>query len=79
MIANPRPDHYNGIVLDDEDRVIGFAPKGRADGTWHFVGVQVANASVFAPLARRRRRGDDRRNLSRARGGPAGRYSRRGE
>ncbi len=31
--------------------MIGFAPKGRADGTWHFVGVQVANASVFAPLA----------------------------
>ena len=50
VVPNPRPDHYNGIVLDDDDRITGFEPKGQADGTWHFVGVQVANASVFASL-----------------------------
>jgi NDP-sugar pyrophosphorylase family protein len=51
VIPNPAPDHYNGLVLDDEDRVRGRIPKGRATaGTWHFVGVQVVDAVAFASL-----------------------------
>jgi len=50
LVPNPAPDHYNGVVLDDEDRVVGIRPKGQAEGTWHFVGIQFANASVFAGL-----------------------------
>lgn len=50
LIPNPAPNHYNGILLDDQDRVVGFVPKGEAEGSWHFIGVQVVRASVFAPL-----------------------------
>jgi NDP-sugar pyrophosphorylase family protein len=51
VVPNPRPDHYNGLMLDDRDRVTGFVPKGQAAGSWHFIGVQIARASVFAPIA----------------------------
>ena len=50
VVANPRPDHYNGIVLDDRDRVTGFVPKGQAAGSWHFIGLQIVRASVFADI-----------------------------
>jgi mannose-1-phosphate guanylyltransferase len=51
VIRNPWPDRYNGIVLDDQDRVVGVVPRGpQAVGTWHFVGVQVAKRSVFSTL-----------------------------
>ncbi len=51
VVPNPAPDHYNGIVLDDGDAVAGFVPRGRAAGSWHFIGVQIARKSVFAGLA----------------------------
>jgi NDP-sugar pyrophosphorylase family protein len=50
VVPNPRPDHYNGIVLDDRDRVTGFAPRGQAGGSWHFIGVQIVRAAVFADI-----------------------------
>jgi NDP-sugar pyrophosphorylase family protein len=51
VVPNPAPLHYNGIVLDDERRVTAFVPKGpKAAGSWHFTGVQIARASVFAGL-----------------------------
>jgi NDP-sugar pyrophosphorylase family protein len=50
VVPNPAPDHYNGIRADEHGVVRGFEPKGRAAGTWHFVGVQIAAASVFASL-----------------------------
>lgn len=49
-IPNPRPDHYNGLEVDAAGRVVGVRPKGNADGTWHFIGVQMAAPSVFADL-----------------------------
>lgn len=51
VVANIRPDHYNGLRADAEHRVTGFAKKGYAEHTWHFVGVQVVNPSVFDRLA----------------------------
>lgn len=51
LVPNPSPRHYNGLVLDADDRITGWSPKGQADGTWHFIGIQVARASVFADLA----------------------------
>jgi mannose-1-phosphate guanylyltransferase len=53
LVPNPAPDHYNGLLLDEADRVRGVLPKGQRDPqpSWHFVGVQVAQATVFAPLA----------------------------
>jgi mannose-1-phosphate guanylyltransferase len=50
VVPNPAPRHYNGIRASDDGVVRGFAPKGAAEGTWHFVGIQVASASVFGSL-----------------------------
>lgn len=51
VVPNPAPAHYNGIATDPELRVTGFVPRGpTAAGTWHFIGVQIARPSVFAPL-----------------------------
>jgi NDP-sugar pyrophosphorylase family protein len=60
VVPNPAPKHYNGILLDADDRITGFVPRGHAGesfaavagdaGSWHFVGVQIAAASVFDAL-----------------------------
>jgi mannose-1-phosphate guanylyltransferase len=50
VIANPRPDHYNGILADADNTVTGFIPKGHAEPTWHFVGIQVVDPPVFDRL-----------------------------
>jgi NDP-sugar pyrophosphorylase family protein len=47
VVANVRPDHYNGIRADAARTVTGFVPKGHTDSTWHFVGVQIVNPDVF--------------------------------
>ena len=44
--------NYNGIIVDDAGIVRGF---GRAPGACHFVGIQTANASVFAGVSPDRR------------------------
>jgi NDP-sugar pyrophosphorylase family protein len=50
VIPNPRPDHYHGMELDADDRVTGFVLRTEGRPSWHFVGVQVARARVFASL-----------------------------
>ncbi len=50
VVPNPEPDEFNGLVADERGRVRDIVPKGRANGTWHFVGVQVARSGVFAGL-----------------------------
>jgi NDP-sugar pyrophosphorylase family protein len=50
VVRNTRPDHYNGIRLDADDRVLAFVPKGQAEDSWHFVGVQVIEPEVFSGL-----------------------------
>jgi mannose-1-phosphate guanylyltransferase len=51
VVPNREFSKYGGVVVDDESRVTGFVPRGAgAEGSWHFIGVQVADASVFAPL-----------------------------
>lgn len=49
LIPNTAPDRYNGVMLEG-DVVTGFVPRGDADGSWHFVGVQLVRSSVFAHL-----------------------------
>lgn len=39
---------YNGVIADDRGIVTGF---GKNPGAFHFIGVQVVNASVFAGLS----------------------------
>lgn len=50
VVRNPAPDQYNGVRLNADDTVEGFVAKGEAADTWHFVGVQIANAAAFASL-----------------------------
>ena len=50
LVPNPRPEHYGGVLVDG-DRVIGFTAPGDRSPTFHFVGVQLASASLFKPLA----------------------------
>lgn len=52
LVPNPSPDFYNGVRLDDKHRIVEFVPAGPdAAGTFHFIGIQVVNKSIFAPLA----------------------------
>ena len=49
VIPNVEPAKYGGVVVDGT-RVRGFARAGSAEPSCHFIGVQVAEAEVFAPL-----------------------------
>jgi mannose-1-phosphate guanylyltransferase len=50
VVPNPAPGQYNGIVAGEHGQVRGFVPKGEADGSWHFVGIQVVSAALFRQL-----------------------------
>ncbi|HXW07040.1 MAG TPA: NDP-sugar synthase [Vicinamibacterales bacterium] len=60
VIPNPRPDKYGSVIVAPDGWVTGFSgrrragekPVHRADGfdAFHFIGVQVAHASVFQHL-----------------------------
>ena len=51
LVPNDEFDRYGGVVLDADRRVTGFVPRGPgARGSFHFVGVQLADRSVFASL-----------------------------
>ncbi|MDO8834923.1 MAG: NDP-sugar synthase [Vicinamibacterales bacterium] len=50
LVANPDPLHYGGVVVAPDGAVIGFSRRGPENPGWHFVGVQVVDADVFAPL-----------------------------
>jgi mannose-1-phosphate guanylyltransferase len=48
LIRNPEPHKYNGVLVDDEGWVTGFAKAGQAETSYHFVGPQVAAHAAFA-------------------------------
>ena len=50
LIPNPRPDKYGGVQVGDGGWVTGFARAGVARAPYHFIGVQIAEARVFAGL-----------------------------
>jgi NDP-sugar pyrophosphorylase family protein len=50
VVPNPAPERYGGVVIDDEGAVVDFTRPGEVLDSWHFVGIQVASRSVFAPL-----------------------------
>lgn len=47
VIPNPRPDHYSGLTADDAGNLIGVVPRGAAQPSFHFIGIQVAEATAF--------------------------------
>ena len=50
LIPNPRPDKYGGVVVSGDSRVTGFTRAGSGIRSFHFIGVQIAEADVFAGL-----------------------------
>jgi NDP-sugar pyrophosphorylase family protein len=50
LVPNRQPDRYGGVQLDAAHRVTGFVPRGRAGSSYHFIGVQMVGAGVFAQL-----------------------------
>jgi NDP-sugar pyrophosphorylase family protein len=50
VVPNPDPRHYNGVDVAPDGVVTGFTPRGPHNRGWHFVGVQVVDADVLAPL-----------------------------
>jgi mannose-1-phosphate guanylyltransferase len=50
VVPNSEPAKYGGIVADGEGIVTGFTLRGSSERSFHFVGVQVAEAEAFAPL-----------------------------
>jgi mannose-1-phosphate guanylyltransferase len=51
LIPNPAPHKYGGVLLSGDGCVSGFTRRGTPGDSWHFIGVQVAEADVFAGLA----------------------------
>ena len=49
LIPNPEPRKYGGVRVQG-DRVVGFTRAGGVDASYHFIGLQVAEARVFADL-----------------------------
>ena len=49
VVPHPAPDRYGGVLVADAGRVRGFSRAG-GEPAAHFVGVQVAEAEVFADL-----------------------------
>jgi NDP-sugar pyrophosphorylase family protein len=51
LTPNADPEKYGGAQLDDQQRVVGFVPRGaQANGSFHFVGVQLVNGHVFSAI-----------------------------
>lgn len=51
LVPNRDFGRYGGVRVDEGGRVTGFSRRGPdSEGSWHFIGVQAAEASVFAAL-----------------------------
>jgi NDP-sugar pyrophosphorylase family protein len=50
VIPNRHWDRYGGVLVDREGRVEGFTRRGDPRPSFHFVGLQVVRAEVFAAL-----------------------------
>lgn len=54
VIPNTQPQHYSGLRLADDGAVLGVEPRGSSAPSFHFIGVQVAQAAAFASLEKGR-------------------------
>jgi NDP-sugar pyrophosphorylase family protein len=52
LVPNREFTRYGGVRLDDEQRLVGFSPRGPSSaGTCHYIGVQVVDGAVFDAVA----------------------------
>jgi NDP-sugar pyrophosphorylase family protein len=50
LVPNVEPHKYGGVLVDESGIVTGFTRKGSTARSFHFIGVQVAEAEAFASL-----------------------------
>jgi mannose-1-phosphate guanylyltransferase len=50
VIPNTEPEKYGGVLVDADGIVGGFVRRGSTERSYHFIGVQVAEAEAFAAL-----------------------------
>jgi NDP-sugar pyrophosphorylase family protein len=50
LIPNPRPDKYGGVQVAGGRWVTGFTRVGAGGASYHFIGVQIVEARLFADL-----------------------------
>jgi mannose-1-phosphate guanylyltransferase len=50
VIPNTDPAKYSGLAVDGVGAFTGVVPRGSTDRSYHFIGVQVAEAEAFASL-----------------------------
>jgi NDP-sugar pyrophosphorylase family protein len=50
VVPNTAPHRYGGVLVGDDGVVTGFVGRGSRTPSWHFIGVQVAEAAAFADL-----------------------------
>ena len=50
LIKNPAPDKYGGVLVSDNGLVTGFTRRGVRPDSYHFIGIQIAEARVFSGL-----------------------------
>ena len=48
LAPNTEPERYGGVLAGPDGVVTGFSPRGSSVPSYHFVGVQVAEAEAFA-------------------------------
>ena len=51
VVPNPDPRHYGGVLVSPDGALAGFSRRGPQNAGWHFVGIQIVEAEVFAGLA----------------------------
>jgi mannose-1-phosphate guanylyltransferase len=51
LVPNKEPEKYGGVIVTGDGTVTGFAARGpAAKGSYHFIGVQTAQADAFRQL-----------------------------
>lgn len=50
VVPNTEPDKYGGVAVDADGCVTGFVRRGTGAPSFHFIGVQVAEADAFASV-----------------------------
>jgi NDP-sugar pyrophosphorylase family protein len=48
VVPNAEPDKYGGLAVDASGNVTGFVKRGATEPSFHFIGVQVAEAAAFS-------------------------------
>jgi NDP-sugar pyrophosphorylase family protein len=52
LVPNREPGKYGGAIMDEDGTISRFVSRGTAaTGSYHFIGVQMAQADAFRPLA----------------------------